>query len=771
MNTRNRGERANRGHTSLKLRALLCIALLANLPSALAEPRDALPPWPEQTLGIWSFNNGPIPMSASRFAVGADTAILAESWSGYALTRDAFTVSPVAIPPVDPYFHKTNFTTAQGTIRFWYCPNWSSAGVGGGGPGGYARLLELVSLGEKESETIYSLYLSPDGSQIFLSGQGVGGATDFLKADLNWRAGKWRLITLAYSEAQTALYVDWKLAATGIAMPDVPAWKQNALGLVVGSDIAAANPAQGQFDELCTFDYPLSADDVLWYWRGTRKVVALGPVGTEAEELAKQQGVALDSGMVAMSSSIPDLPPDDEPPPEEGDPIPPPEYTSPVYASNALWLSIEAVSNDVAYVTIHSTLSDTLYELLSKENLETNAAWQSEGLWLGAADTNLTPATVAVGWRTNKLFIWARSWADTTGSGLPDWWSLQYFGTNNVDGYADPDGDGWVNIQEWQNGSNPTNFSTPAAPQGLTITLGTNGATATLNWLPAPGSVTGYTVERALDIFEEWFGGEMFSVSAGTTTFADTAGDLPTGLVLYPPKYRIQAHYTSGDSFRSDWKSAIESLEPDAFALRNGNGTVTISAAAIPPSAASLRVGIWDYDDASGQLISLSEVDLPAENFSSGSVDLTAAQQSGLTNEFWYLQWVATNNARSMIRREWEEQIGRFWDGREQLGQNLSFLLRAAPLDDSFGYTYRVPWRSPYFIGTPSDYAYVGIRDVMTEPYALAAPAMTELPFTQNHTYRNFVFSPTNLLSDGWLNTGAIWDTVPILGFFDVCNG
>ena len=58
-----------------------------------------------------------------------------------------------------------------------------------------------------------------------------------------------------------------------------------------------------------------------------------------------------------------------------------------------------------------------------------------------------------------NLFLRVRSWQGD-GSGLPIWWQLQYFGTNGVDPYGDPAGDGWNNLQKFQNGMNPNVFYT-----------------------------------------------------------------------------------------------------------------------------------------------------------------------------------------------------------------------------------------------------------------------------------------------------------------------
>lgn len=45
---------------------------------------------------------------------------------------------------------------------------------------------------------------------------------------------------------------------------------------------------------------------------------------------------------------------------------------------------------------------------------------------------------------------------DSDADGLPDWWELQYFGNLSQSGSGDPDNDGLTNLQEYQQGRNPT---------------------------------------------------------------------------------------------------------------------------------------------------------------------------------------------------------------------------------------------------------------------------------------------------------------------------
>jgi hypothetical protein len=70
------------------------------------------------------------------------------------------------------------------------------------------------------------------------------------------------------------------------------------------------------------------------------------------------------------------------------------------------------------------------------------------------------------------LFLSARSWVDSTGSGIPDWWEQYYFVTNGLDPYAlCPSGDGWTLLQAYQNGWNPNLFYTPPPPQNVAAVL------------------------------------------------------------------------------------------------------------------------------------------------------------------------------------------------------------------------------------------------------------------------------------------------------------
>jgi hypothetical protein len=66
------------------------------------------------------------------------------------------------------------------------------------------------------------------------------------------------------------------------------------------------------------------------------------------------------------------------------------------------------------------------------------------------------PVVVTVGGVASNGVAFTVGGADSDGDGLPDSWELQYFGGLTQGANGDPDGDGVTNLQEYQQGRNPT---------------------------------------------------------------------------------------------------------------------------------------------------------------------------------------------------------------------------------------------------------------------------------------------------------------------------
>jgi len=733
------------------------LAVVSVIAKSSAAPRPPQPPWPEATLRIYGFDSayqrGPWKMDA---AINEETSVV-DSWSGQALVREGFSsLSPVVIP-VDVESKRPNYKLDGGAVRFWIAPNWSTASekLGGKGPGHLAHLLELVSLDAKKPEVKWSLCVNDAGDTIYLAGEGKGGVTVYLKAPIQFEAGDWRMITLGYSTTNTALWVDNELVAKGDGLPMSAWWETKNLGLVVGSDIYGSGDsvAEAQFEELAALPrWPSNTKWQAMHYTAVKHRTLLGPVGTKEEEQAKV-AVLKGSGLLPEEyGSMAKLS-------GEGD--------GPIilysYAAGTLWLEITGVSNNLAHLIVHGTTPDVAYEILSKESL-TNTEWVGEQVIIGAAGQDWTPTTATVGTRTNNLFFWARTLVDSDGDGLPDWWEQAHgLDPNNPDtgnagisdGYKDSDNDGWTNLQEYQNRTNPGGFNAPAAPQAFVVTTDATGTHPKLSWSPANGPVTGYTIQRESD-------NSLVSLGSSVGSFVDSSTALPTGLYYDEdiPNFRMRAEYAGGSSGWSQWHNVADLNAPNSQLLPGQNeGRVIV--ATMPNNTAYVRVGLAEFDYGLNEFVSVAHVDLAPNQFTNGVGQLPSPFVHAADSNYWqYTHFVLSNSVNSAANFNfYSTRVKSFWDGRAQLKDNLRFLLRAATPYTSFGFT-RLPSGpgSSDYAFSPTDYAYASFYDVFESSGFLYAYSNPFRPFYENYLYRNFTFSDTNLDYDGSINTGAFWN-------------
>jgi hypothetical protein len=456
-----------------------------------------------------------------------------------------------------------------------------------------------------------------------------------------------------------------------------------------------------------------------------------------------------------------------------------PSYLTPVDYGTNLWIAKFAVTSSNAVGTLSNSLADVLYEVQYKNDL-TSPQWLSTGFFiLGSELTNWTAMSLPGVSLTNNAFFRIRSWASSDGSGLPDWWELEYFGTTGINPNAqDPAGDGWSNWQKFQMGLNPNVFYTPPAPQGVTVNYNANNGSVSINWQLSPGPVTGYTMEKDVD---NWYYGQTiqdFSVS-GANAYSDTVS--PATLGPYDGggnivSYRVQAHYAGGDSSWSD----SAPLEPNTITANfttGPQGSAYVTTSPLPSGTTALQVTLvdeaaWFYyllfgigSEPVNPTFTIPVTNPGLAQYLIPATNAVVPPSPDGGSYFWYVQTETTNGnlgAPYLTTFGSDSAAPPYADGRAQLKQNLIFLLRAAMVDSPFQYIeVNTNTRDYYSFANPPNYVYAGFYQL--DEIANGGPFFEEnvgsfdayWPFENNYRYRNFVLNSTNLDSNGHITTGA----------------
>ena len=190
----------------------------------------------------------------------------------------------------------------------------------------------------------------------------------------------------------------------------------------------------------------------------------------------------------------------------------------------------------------------------------------------------------------------------------------------------------------------------------------------------------------------------------------------------------------------------------------------------LPDGVATLRLARTDpaaesWGDSSFDL----NWEVPVSALVNGSYQLpTNAIAPDRYGNDYYRWWVQTkdgNNGLSAGARAtdsyagsgWWEGPASFFDGREQLAQNVNFLLRVANTRTPF-YYYSINEFPPNYrvdYDFPTNYAYAGLYQLHYSSGSEQTPQLDAFrPFEENYLYHNFVFSADHLDSNGWLATG-----------------
>jgi hypothetical protein len=240
---------------------------------------------PQVRLGYWKFDNtnnwtnqsGLYP-TTSNFLTGV------RDWSSNAVSFTTNTNSLLVYPVT--HEGANYFNPANGTIRFWYQPNWSTTNPSPPNSVAFFESSCVSGYWEFASANItnasgdhidnllgFSTESNLDQRASSFNTEGLNGAL------LNFQSNLWYQIVLTYSPSNVAVYANGAFLASATVPPDVTASQDPIYGVGSGniyyppvidltSGFSFGNqnnglaPVMGQLDELETFNYPLTLQQV-----------------------------------------------------------------------------------------------------------------------------------------------------------------------------------------------------------------------------------------------------------------------------------------------------------------------------------------------------------------------------------------------------------------------------------------------------------------------------------------------------------------------------
>ncbi|MGH7941107.1 MAG: hypothetical protein ACREFR_08565 [Limisphaerales bacterium] len=379
----------------------------------------------------------------------------------------------------------------------------------------------------------------------------------------------------------------------------------------------------------------------------------------------------------------------------------PPNNPSQDFGSN-LWVAVTGMANNTLLLLETNTISDVLYELQGCTNLA-SPNWTSFGFVTGSELTNCTPAITPA--NNGDMFFRVRSWQGV--DGIPFWWFLMYLGQDtNVSGEMfSPSGDGWTLLQCWEDGINPTNWVTPPAPQGLTITsFDSTNNTATLSWMLSAGPVQGYVVQTPNGTNDVGPAVSSYTDNSSSSSAAySIAAIYPGGLSGWSASVSVaDFEYQSTNTSPATANNTLS-----ASIIAGPLGTAYLAVSAMPTNTMELEVSRIDQvaTEIFGDESYNTNFYISVANATNGfypianiltppDIYIQEGEFSG-SEENWLVQAIETNGMSASTvdlgygfttsedpTDSWT--VAPYFDGRTQMMQNVAFQLRSAQVDTPF---------------------------------------------------------------------------------------
>lgn len=771
-----------RSHALWILALLLLLLLIPGTARAVFPPGNTNS---STTLDTWSFNGttnwtsdlGYAPISFTNLSsspLGDGPALVLDStnaaWLQYNVTETSGT---------------NNLAVRQGTVMFWFAPNWTDTNNGGTGPGQFGRLIDAGAYTTNASYGWWSFYLDPAGTNIYFAAQTNGSQALYISAPVKFvTTNRWHMLALTYSATNSAFYFDGILVTNGAPVSIWPGPNVLTNGFYIGSDNTGIDQAHGMFDDVATYNYPLDAGTIgtafifssFYYYANPLNRANFSSAPWYPNTNAGFQAITGSGYLVSLGTD------------------------TNCVTSSSVWLT-----NVVATVTTNRSVNlsftiaggsnNVAYDVFATADLQyplTNAIWA----WMGQGShcnrymlTNLplysaylilgTPRDTDGDGLTDAFELLVSHTdpnnPDTYGVGMSDGFQWGYFGQGGLDPFSDPFNNGWTLLDEYLNGLDPTVYNQPPAPQGVAASY--INSTATVQWNFSSGGVTGYTLQKFDPVANVT---TNISILASTNEYVDAGQQVIDDDLDYgPPLYRVQAQYGAHPSAWSGW---VPLYKPDpgqfwgsGYFIRGTQGQGYLAVPALPPNASTARIVFANSvlgDDTSWIA--------PVSSFTNNCYLLPPQllPQSIFAGN-WYVELKDANT--NLLGTIDFTYIGfhplPFYDGRQQLQQNLSFLLRAADASSPFQFTWE-DGANNLFYDCASNYASASFVDLVYDDPGFNTPSLDEFsPFRNNYLYRNFSFATGDLNSNGTLDSagyganGPYVPQYPVHGFPGPTNG
>jgi hypothetical protein len=180
-----------------------------------------------------------------------------------------------------------NLSYSQGTVLFWYAPNWSSVSQGGTGPGQTAYFVAGGDWSTNAPNGLFAIYADAAGSNLCFGGVGAGDFETYASVPISWSSNVFHQIGVEWTTGDCEIYLDGSLAATGNGIIYVPKRSTWASGFFVGSDNNGYEQARGALWEMYTWAEEYGG----WY---------IGGWSTLSNDIAAWQGTLGGGGFGSM---------------------------------------------------------------------------------------------------------------------------------------------------------------------------------------------------------------------------------------------------------------------------------------------------------------------------------------------------------------------------------------------------------------------------------------------------------------------------------------